>query len=100
MVIYRRFSTIESHHIATCIKSNVGVDALAILVICKERNAYRPHGQPMIYQTENQVRPQTVIATPVIFTGVNSSPKNQAEIVMVETSLAIPAMDIGRTPAR
>jgi hypothetical protein len=44
--------------------------------------------------------PQTVMATPVMFNGVNSSPKNHAEIVMVATSFAIPAIDIGTTPAR
>jgi hypothetical protein len=42
--------------------------------------------------------PQTVIATPVIFKGESSSPKNHAEIVMVETSLAMPAIDIGTIP--
>ena len=35
-----------------------------------------------------------------MFRGVSSSPKNHAEIVMVETSLAIPAIDMGTTPAR
>lgn len=44
--------------------------------------------------------PQIVIPTPVIFSGVNSSPKNHAETMMVVTSFAIPAMDIGTTPAR
>ena len=44
--------------------------------------------------------PQIVIPTPVILSGVNSSPKNHAETTMVVTSLAIPAMDIGTTPAR
>lgn len=44
--------------------------------------------------------PVTVIATPVIFNGVNSSPKTTAETTMVVTSFAIPAMDIGTIPAR
>lgn len=44
--------------------------------------------------------PHAVIATPVMLSGVNSSPKNQAEIVIVVTSLAMPAIDIGTTPAR
>lgn len=41
-----------------------------------------------------------VIATPTIFRGVKISPKNQAEMDIVVTSLAIPAMDIGTTPTR
>lgn len=44
--------------------------------------------------------PQIVTATPVMFKGVSTSPKNQAEIVIVETSFAMPAIDIGTTPAR
>lgn len=40
------------------------------------------------------------MATPVIFSGVRTSPKNQAAIVIVETSFAIPAIDMGTTPAR
>jgi hypothetical protein len=44
--------------------------------------------------------PHIVMATPVMFKGVSSSPKNQAEIVIVVTSFAMPAIDIGTTPAR
>ena len=40
------------------------------------------------------------MATPVIFSGVRTSPKNQADMVMVETSFAMPAIDMGTTPAR
>ena len=40
------------------------------------------------------------MATPMTLTGVKMSPKNQAEIDMVVTSLAIPAIDIGTTPTR
>lgn len=44
--------------------------------------------------------PQAVIATPVTLSGVSSSPKSHAETVIVVTSLAIPAIDMGTTPAR
>lgn len=44
--------------------------------------------------------PQMVIATPVIFSGVSSSPKNHADTEIVDTSFAIPAIDMGTTPAR
>lgn len=44
--------------------------------------------------------PAIVIPTPVMFNGVNSSPKTIAETMIVVTSFAMPAMDIGTTPAR
>jgi hypothetical protein len=44
--------------------------------------------------------PHMVIPTPRMFSGVSSSPNSQAEIEMVVTSFAIPAMDMGTTPAR
>lgn len=44
--------------------------------------------------------PEVAILTPVIFSGVSSSPKTQAEMVMVATSFAIPAIDMGTTPMR
>jgi hypothetical protein len=44
--------------------------------------------------------PQTVIATPRALIQDSLSPKYQEEIRIVETSLAIPTIDIGTTPAR
>ena len=44
--------------------------------------------------------PHTVSATPVMLSGVSSSPKNHAENEMVATSFAMPAIDIGITPVR
>jgi hypothetical protein len=44
--------------------------------------------------------PTIVMPTPVMFNGVNSSPKTIEETMIVVTSFAIPAMDIGTTPAR
>ena len=44
--------------------------------------------------------PQVVMTTPVIFKGDNSSPKNQADTVIVVTSFAMPAIDMGTTPVR
>lgn len=44
--------------------------------------------------------PAIVMPTPVMFNGVNSSPKTIAETRIVVTSFAIPAMDMGTTPAR
>jgi hypothetical protein len=44
--------------------------------------------------------PHTVTATPVMLRGVSWSPKNHAETLIVATSLAMPAIDIGTTPAR
>lgn len=44
--------------------------------------------------------PQMVIATPVMLSGESSSPKTQAEMVIVVTSFAMPAIDMGTTPAR
>ncbi len=44
--------------------------------------------------------PQTVIATPVMLRGVSSSPKSKADVLIVATSFAIPAIDIGTTPTR
>lgn len=44
--------------------------------------------------------PEMAILTPVMFKGVSSSPKTQAETVMVATSFAIPAIDMGTTPMR
>ena len=44
--------------------------------------------------------PAMVMPTPVMFNGVNSSPKTIAAAAMVVASFAIPAMDIGMTPAR
>lgn len=44
--------------------------------------------------------PARVMPTPVMFNGVNSSPKTIAETAMVVTSFAMPAIDIGTTPAR
>ena len=41
-----------------------------------------------------------VMTTPVMFKGVSWSPKNHAETLIVATSFAIPAIDIGTTPAR
>jgi len=41
-----------------------------------------------------------VIPTPRIFKGVSSSPNTHAETVIVVTSLKIPAILIGTTPAR
>jgi hypothetical protein len=44
--------------------------------------------------------PMVVIPTPRIFKDASSSPKTQAETVIVMTSLKIPAILIGTTPAR
>ena len=44
--------------------------------------------------------PQTVTATPVMLRGVSSSPKSKADVLIVATSFAIPAIDIGTTPTR
>lgn len=44
--------------------------------------------------------PQTVMTTPMMFSSVSWSPKTQAEMEMVVTSLKIPAIDIGTDPAR
>jgi hypothetical protein len=44
--------------------------------------------------------PLVVIATPTMLSGVKISPKNHAEIEIVVTSFAIPAIDIGTTPTR
>lgn len=41
-----------------------------------------------------------VIETPVTLSGVSSSPKNHAEALIVVTSFAIPAIDMGTMPAR
>ena len=35
-----------------------------------------------------------------MFKGVNSSPKSKAETLMVATSFAIPAIDMGTAPTR
>lgn len=44
--------------------------------------------------------PQTVTATPVMLRGESSSPKIKADVLIVATSFAIPAIDIGTTPTR
>lgn len=44
--------------------------------------------------------PQIVTATPVMLRGVSSSPNSKADELMVATSFAIPAIDIGTTPTR
>lgn len=44
--------------------------------------------------------PQIVMPTPVMLRGVSSSPKTAAEIEIVVTSFAMPAIDIGTMPAR
>jgi hypothetical protein len=44
--------------------------------------------------------PQTVTATPVMLRGVSLSPKSRADVLIVATSFAIPAIDIGTTPTR
>ena len=49
---------------------------------------------------ESANSPQTVTATPVMFKGVSSSPKSKADALIVATSFAIPAIDIGTAPTR
>lgn len=44
--------------------------------------------------------PEIVTTTPTILSSVSSSPKTQAEMVIVVTSLKIPAIDSGTDPAR
>ena len=44
--------------------------------------------------------PQTVTPTPVMLRGVSSSPNSRADVLIVATSFAIPAIDIGTTPTR
>lgn len=53
-----------------------------------------------IVQEKRDDVPEMAILTPVMFKGVSSSPKTQAETVMVATSFAIPAIDMGTTPMR
>ena len=60
----------------------------------------RRSGFGYLHHVNNPNAPQIVTAAPTMFKGVSSSPKNHAEMVMVETSLAMPAMDMGTTPAR
>jgi len=40
------------------------------------------------------------MATPTAFNNVSLSPKNHDEIIIVDTSFPMPAIDIGTTPAR
>jgi len=86
------------------IKRNSRVYRLLVLVVSEKSNALLSRrGKVNSGRTDIHIRediPHTVIPTPVMFSGVRSSLKNQAEIVMVVTSFAMPAMDMGTTPVR
>lgn len=81
-----------------------GSNRLPVLVVCEEPDACNATCALVSRKFAN-VRflrhiPPTVMARPTKFNGVSSSPNNHAATEMVATSFAIPAMDIGTTPAR
>ena len=84
------------------VEGNVGFEPFTVLVVCEESDAcdrLRASSEGGL-QFQGLGLPQTVTATPVMFKGVNSSPKSKAETLMVATSFAIPAIDMGTAPTR
>ncbi len=88
------------NRIAMCVQGELRVYGLAVLVVREEHDTWSCQYLQREGSNNRRHIPQVVMATPVILRGVNSSPKNQAARVIVDTSLAIPAIDIGITPAR
>jgi hypothetical protein len=85
------------------VEGNVGFEPFTILVVCEEHDAcdrFRASNEEGGVQFQGLGLPQTVTATPVMFRGVNSSPNSKADTLMVATSFAIPAIDMGTAPTR
>ena len=84
------------------VEGYVGLEPFTILVMCEERDAYAIGSGIKVGELQFQGLglPQTVTATPVMFRGVNSSPNIRADTLIVATSFAIPAIDMGTAPTR
>lgn len=83
------------------VQSDVRLHGLLVLVVCIQCDSCGSSAQRgSAGDPREGDSPHAVMATPVMFSGVNSSPKNQAAQTIVVTSFAMPAMDIGTTPAR
>jgi hypothetical protein len=67
-------------------------------VIRKQSDAFA--SSVLICRSDFADAPDTVMTTPTMLRGVSSSPKNQDDMVIVVTSFAIPAIDVGTIPAR
>lgn len=88
--------------VAMRVQGNSWFDGLVILVMRVQSNTW----DVIFFINEWRISiqkaihwPQTVIDTPTAFSRVIWSPKNQLEAKIVETSFAMPAIDIGTTPA-